>query len=263
MKKQTSSSIFLQKKHRPTFEKLHAPYRGVTARTDVVNGFLALTHDLVYVKNKLGLNPNQAGLIQQSTDNFSFLLQGEGTQVTSKHPSAGNYVTCEKDEKLSQNLMESVWTTSPGVVKTINGKAVQLTSDGLLDPTFIAQSFEVKSGDAFYFRLKLTLKKGKGDTLFLGAKDLNGQIKEGVFLKLEKNQPTFVDTKIFCQQDEMISFVLYLSDTPEKLEETIVLVEECLLTRLSQATCALPGLEKDLRKEVKQISYQMEKLQRK
>lgn len=246
------TSTTLLRKHRPTTEKLHAPFRGVTSKEDVVNGFMGIVHDLYYVQRKAGLKDDERGLLQQEQDNTNLILFGEG-EATTNLPTAGTYCKVTPAEHISQNLMDNVWTTSSGVVKKTVNSGVQISSDGLLDPAYISQSVSVKTGDCLYIRLKIKKVTGKCDAVKFGSDFINSEGENLKTVAFSSNDFVYVDHKLYCNQNEVINLRIYPHYQGQTLEPTTIQIDEFQVQYLEETPCSLPGLNQGMRHDLQSV----------
>lgn len=240
----------LLRKHRPTTEKIHAPYRGVTSREDFINITMGMSHDLYYVQRIGGEKEGERGQVQNEEDNFDLVLFGEGTKATTNIGTAGHYCSLAGFAGISQNILDSVWTTSNGVVKTSVDDGIQVSSDGNLDPAFISQSVTVKPGDILYIRLKLKKIKGNCDAVKFGVDDINRTGPDLRTVVFPSSDFVYVDHKIYCTENQKINLRIYPHYQPKNLEATTIQIQEVLIKNLEETSVSLPGLNVGIKSKI-------------
>ena len=253
--------IKIEKKHRPSFEKINAPYRGVSSKDDFVNAVHAITHDLVYTQIKSGGKEGKRGHQQQIDDNFTLLYAGEGERETATLPSAGVYSKIIEPANISQDLSSSVWTFSNGVVKTKSDNKITLNEKGLVSPAYLSGSLPVKLGEIIYIRFKGRVVEGDGKAFYVGVDNLNS---EGEFLKHIEltSEMKWHDLKIYSNQSQLIDLRFYLHKLPEQLAKTTIEIDSLEIMRMEETNCSIAGISDVLNKELSVADNKIEFLKR-
>lgn len=236
----------INSKHRLSIERYNAPFRGASSRSDFVNFYLSVTHDLKYIQNQLGYSDNYFGMKQKEKTNFEMLFIGEGSQATASISSAGKYINAAEEVLLEKDL--TLWNPNNDIVVSKKLNKFNLKSNGLKDPAFISINLKVQPNEIFMVRFKIKKIKGKCDSVYIGAHSINGTGEDLKNVNMSLTSTSiYVDKRLYCTQREEVSLRIYLHKIPEKLELTEVEISDFSINYIHEKDISIGSIEYDIK----------------
>lgn len=240
----------LKKQYRPSFERVHAPYRGVSSREDFTNSTQAIKHNLVFTQIKSGAKKEKRGHKQQIEDNFTLLYKGEGEEATASLPTAGTYTKVVGPAQIVDDLTNDVWTPIDRTVKKGVGNKIQISESGVTDPAGVTAQLPLNLTDILYVRFKMRKVEGACDAVYLGTEDLNFEGPSFKHLELT-NEFQWFDARFYSNQSQILDFIIYLHKDPSVLEKTTIEIEDIQFSLLEETECQIKGLSSDLNRNLR------------
>lgn len=220
--------MIIEKKHKPTFHKANARYRGVTELGQYSNFVLESAHDIVRLNHLILGNEKKgiSGQLNEIKDNFQAIIGGD------REVGNANLFTAATLNKISEVVdvppIESWNSLNECIVaKTENG--VKLESKGLMGTVGIYTPLYVQPGQQIYIRLKVKSTTG-APTFTIGSSNIRtGPSTTGITktIPISANSDLLlIDHIISCKYAETIHLNINIHQKPQILKKEDVEIEE-------------------------------------
>ncbi|UOE58051.1 hypothetical protein [Cytobacillus oceanisediminis] len=243
----------LEKKHKPSFHKANARYRGVTEHNQYTNFVLETAHDLVLLINvtKGNQHTQQEGHEKEIYNNFVSVMTGDKEVGKSNLFTASTLQKIDKSRNVPVPGMEG-WSSIGGCTVTKSGDSFMLTSQGLIETTGMFSPLYVEPGDKIYIRLKV--KSGAGAPYFsFGSNNLRTVEQTGNTKKVEVSAGAdyiLVDHVLRCHYTEAIQLNINLHESPEFLQPTSVEIKDLEIHYFQETSVAASSFDTSIKPSV-------------
>lgn len=220
--------MIIEKKHKPTFHKANARYRGVTELGQYSNFVLESAHDIVRLNQLISGHEGKGinGQLNDIEDNFRAITSGD------REVSSTNLFTATTLNKINEAVdvppLED-WSSLNECIVTKTEKGVKLKSKGLSGTVGIYTPLYVQPGQQIYMRLKAKSATG-APTFTIGSSNMRiGPSSTGVTKTVSISQNSdflLMDYTISCKYAETIQLTINVHQSPEVLREEEVEIED-------------------------------------
>lgn len=249
--------MFIEKRHKPTFHKANARYRGVTELGQYSNFILESAHDIVHLNHLISGNEKKGvvGQLNEIENNFRAITSGD------REVAKSNVFTASTLNKVGEAIdIPALENWSPlnkcAIVKT--DTSVILESKGLVDPVGIHTPLYVQPGQLIYIRLKVKSATG-APTFTIGSSDIRTGPTESGILKTfsipKNNDYLLIDFVLPCKYSETINLAINIHQTPDELKAESVEIKDFEIHYLESRDVSV----KSYREEIKPMLNAMNK----
>lgn len=220
--------MIIEKKHKPTFHKANARYRGVTELGQYSNFVLESAHDIVRLSHLISGHEGKGinGQLNEIEDNFQAIVSGD------REVGNANLFTAATLNKISEAVdvapIEN-WSSLNECIITKTEKGVKLESKGLVGTVGIYTSLYVQPGQQIYIRLKVKSTTG-APTFTIGSSNIRtGPSTTGVTktVPISANSDSLlIDHIISCKYAETIHLNINIHQAPQVLKKEAIEIED-------------------------------------
>lgn len=243
--------MIIEKKHKPSFHKANARYRGVTEHAQYTNFVLESAHDLLKIAHITTGNDSVAinGHAKELYQNFVSVMTGD------EEVGKSNVFTASTLQKINHNRIVPVpvldnWIPINGCTMTKTGDVYKLTSAGLRDPVGMATNLYVEPGDKIYVRLKVKSNTGAADFSFGSINMRTGPDTKGDTKKrpLEKNQGFItLDYILRFGYSESVSLNINVHEQPDILTATEIEVKDLEIYYIEETDVQVKSFDQQIK----------------
>lgn len=249
--------MIIEKKHKPSFHKANARYRGVTEHSQYTNFVLESAHDLLKLAHITTGNSATSidGHEKELHKNFVSIMTGD------EEVGRSNLFTASTLQKIDRTRIVQIpelmnWSPLNGCTMTQSGRISSMSSNGLKDPVGMYSNLYVEPGEKLYIRLKVRSNTGAVDFSFGSVNmrvgpDTNGDTKK---VAIEKNQDFItVDYMLRFQYAESVSININVHEQPDMLQPTEIEVKDLEIYYLEESPIQVTSFDEVIKPGLDQL----------
>lgn len=255
--------MIIQQKHRPTFHKANARYRGVTELGQYSNFVLESAHDILRLNHLIYGNKNKEvnGQLNDIEDNFRAIVSGD------REVSKVNLFTAATLNKIDEPItvpdLENWNQLNECIVKKTDDGVI-LESKGLVGTVGIYTPIYVQSGQKIYIRLKVKSKSG-APTFTIGSANIRtGPSSTGATKTTpvpQNDEYLLIDYIIPCKYTETIHLNINIHHLPQFLKQEEVEIKDFEIYYLDSKEISLKSYEEDIKPTLNAMNTQLKSIQ--
>lgn len=255
--------MFIEKKHKPTFHKANARYRGVTELGQYSNFILESAHDIVHLNHLISGNNKKGitGQLNEIENNFRAITSGD------REVASSNIFTASTLNKIGDSIdIPALENWSPlnkcAIVKT--DTSVILESKGLVDPVGIYTSLYVQPGQLIYIRLKVKSTTG-APTFTIGSSNIRTGPSENTgilktFPVSKGNDYSLIDFVLPCKYSETINLTINIHQVPEELKAENVEIKDFEIYYLESKDISVKSYREEIKPMLNAMNKQLQSI---
>lgn len=252
----------LKKKHKPSFHKANARYRGVTELSQYTNFVLESAHDLLLLSHVTTGNEATSikGQEQEIYENFVALTTGEKGVGKSNIETASTLQRIDHSRSVGVPQDLGAWIPlNQCKIKPV-GDAYRLSSDAWEDTVGMYATLFAEPGEKFYIRLKVKSETGATDFSFGSNNIRTGPQTQGdtkkVSLEAGADYVT-LDYVLTVQYTGAMHLNINVHQDPEYLKETTVDIKDLEIYYFEERPIHLASLDGYIKPKLDELEEQI------
>lgn len=247
----------IEKKHKPSFHKANARYRGVTELSQYTNFVLESAHDLLLLGHVTTGNEatNTKGHEKEIRNNFVSIMSGDEGVAKANLFTASTLRKINRERTITVPSIPS-WSKVNNCTITTTSDGYKLSSNGLLDPVGISTSLYVEPGDKIYIRLKAKSTSGAPDFSFGSnnkrqSPNLSGDTRK---VSIGANQGfVTLDYVLRCNYAQTISLNINVHQKPGVLAAKDVTIKDVEIYYLDEKSIGVSSFDQGIKPAVNEV----------